>query len=137
MINYNRSSELYHHGILNQKWGIRRFQNKDGTLTEAGKKRYGHENETTEEKKKRITSNLKYKEIYENRDIFSTNELNDLANRMSALNRIRDTEKNRNNLKPLIDLGKENAKDLEKMAVKEVSKEVIKHGMKLIKSLFK
>lgn len=38
MIRYNRSSELYHHGILNQKWGIRRFQNKDGTLTEAGKK---------------------------------------------------------------------------------------------------
>lgn len=32
-------SELYHHGIKGQKWGIRRFQNEDGTLTEAGKKR--------------------------------------------------------------------------------------------------
>ena len=30
---------LEHHGILGQKWGIRRFQNPDGTLTEAGKKR--------------------------------------------------------------------------------------------------
>lgn len=32
--------ELYHHGILGQKWGIRRFQNKDGSLTAEGIKRY-------------------------------------------------------------------------------------------------
>lgn len=32
--------ELYHHGIKGQKWGVRRFQNKDGTYTPAGKKRY-------------------------------------------------------------------------------------------------
>lgn len=32
--------ELYHHGILGQKWGVRRFQNEDGTLTAAGKRRY-------------------------------------------------------------------------------------------------
>lgn len=32
--------ELYHHGILGQKWGVRRFQNEDGSLTEAGKRRY-------------------------------------------------------------------------------------------------
>ena len=34
-------SYLMHHGILGQKWGVRRFENPDGTLTEAGKKRYG------------------------------------------------------------------------------------------------
>ena len=34
------SDELYHHGIKGQKWGIRRFQNPDGSYTEAGLKRY-------------------------------------------------------------------------------------------------
>lgn len=32
--------ELYHHGILGMKWGIRRYQNKDGPLTSAGRNRY-------------------------------------------------------------------------------------------------
>lgn len=32
---------LSHHGILGQKWGVRRYQNKDGSYTEAGRERYG------------------------------------------------------------------------------------------------
>ena len=37
-------NELYHHGIKGQKWGVRRFENYDGTLTQAGKDRYGYKN---------------------------------------------------------------------------------------------
>lgn len=34
-------SELYHSGVKGMKWGIRRYQNADGTLTEEGRERYG------------------------------------------------------------------------------------------------
>lgn len=33
------NNELYHYGVINMKWGRRRYQNKDGTLTPLGKKR--------------------------------------------------------------------------------------------------
>lgn len=36
-----RMNELYHHGIKGQRWGIRRYQKLDGTLTPAGRERYG------------------------------------------------------------------------------------------------
>lgn len=32
-------NELYHHGVLGMRWGVRRYRNRDGTLTPAGKKR--------------------------------------------------------------------------------------------------
>ena len=42
--------ELMHYGIKGQKWGVRRFQNEDGTLTPAGRKKY--KQEIKEENKK-------------------------------------------------------------------------------------
>lgn len=51
VVPYN-SNYLEHHGILGMKWGIRRYQNKDGTLTEAGKQRYQKLRDNVEAEKK-------------------------------------------------------------------------------------
>lgn len=44
--------ELYHHGRKGMKWGRRLYQNKDGTLTELGKKRYARDQRENAGKKK-------------------------------------------------------------------------------------
>lgn len=41
--NMSQYGYLMHHGIKGQKWGVRRYQNEDGSLTEAGKKHYSYE----------------------------------------------------------------------------------------------
>ena len=51
-------NELYHHGILGQKWGVRRYQNKDGTLTEEGKKRYDRDVRENNARKKENRINI-------------------------------------------------------------------------------
>jgi len=47
---------LYHHGIKGQKWGVRRFQNLDRSLTPAGKERYGRGNSENDSGKKKGVS---------------------------------------------------------------------------------
>lgn len=48
------NSYLQHHGVKGMKWGVRRFENKDGSLTAAGKKRYAKQDDiSSEEQAKR------------------------------------------------------------------------------------
>lgn len=47
-----QNNELYHHGTKGQKWGVRRYQNADGSLTPAGQKRYARDQRENAGKKK-------------------------------------------------------------------------------------
>ncbi len=54
------NNELKHYGILGMKWGVRRYQNKDGSLTAAGRKRYqATTKRTPKTKKERASRNKK------------------------------------------------------------------------------
>ena len=79
---------LIHHGIKGMRWGIRRFQNKNGSLTLAGKKRYGDNDSSG-----RIPSDdhiqakaLKKKRVYE----MSNKELEALTRRMQLEKQYKD-----------------------------------------------
>lgn len=70
MWTYVSASEMYHHGIKGQKWGRRRYQNEDGTLTPAGKERYDDDGPSEKKQKqykipeKKSTHRLKLEEKF-------------------------------------------------------------------------
>ena len=66
MISYK--DELQHHGILGMHWGVRRHQNKDGSLTSAGKKRYATGEKSVKESKELSLSENASKIVKESKD---------------------------------------------------------------------
>ena len=58
--------ELKHHGIKGQRWGVRRYQNSDGTLTNAGKRRYERDAREKEFNKYDPSTNKYYKQSKKN-----------------------------------------------------------------------
>lgn len=84
MWQFQKTDELYHHGVLGMKWGVRRYQNKDGSLTARGKKRRQMSADAAE------VSKLKKKRVYE----MSNDEIRKVNNRSKLENELK-----RNNAK--------------------------------------
>lgn len=88
MWTYSNDEYLSHHGILGMKWGVRRYQNKDGSLTPEGRKRYGDGdidsgNESVDAKKARVLKSRSAVELYKHADLFSDAELKQAYDRLN------------------------------------------------------
>ena len=106
-------TELFHHGIKGQKWGIRRYQNADGSLTEAGKQRYGVESVSD------IKPNSKVEKLYQ-KDITSSGQAQ--RDILKEGKNIADTLANQ--MTPKQGSKKVNKKDYSKISDEELRKKV-------------
>lgn len=134
------SKSFSHHGIKNQKWGVRRFQNEDGTLTEAGLIRYRKKYD--EIKRTQILSdndNITYNKKYYNRKVDSKLKL--LNNRVGnvGMKQIENSIR-----KSIMDEGKRKAEDAKNNAIKtnksidKTNEELVrKYGKKAVEKIIR
>ena len=74
---------LSHHGVKGMKWGIRRSKSKLGRGKGSANKQSEVENKPIEERKKEILKSRSAKKLYDNADLFTTQELQSAYNRLS------------------------------------------------------
>lgn len=108
MWTYNHTNELYHHGTKHMKWGVRRYQNYDGTLTELGKKRYARDIADNKARKKdnRIEIDGPDANRWVREDITRTKRLTDETSKMVDLAKDIERDTRQTPKKEKLDLSK-------------------------------
>ena len=89
---YTCDPYLAHHGIKGQKWGIRRFQNEDGTLTSAGRKRYGEDLDISDLSRRNI-ARIRKGEAYRRLDVAKRNNSTNDSRIAELQGRVRSAKK--------------------------------------------
>ena len=84
--------QLYHHGIPGQKWGIRRFQNKDGTRTTLGKKREREDSDVSDDYKNSRVAKAKSPKGLSNDELRKLNERLKLEAEYQKLTKVEKSE---------------------------------------------
>ena len=150
MWQYNYSPELYHYGVMGMKWGVRRYQNKDGSLTAAGKKRQAKRDAAISRYEKTISRSQKEKDYSKkaledielnkkNSKYVKEKYYNDFADALADKQEY--LTKNGEQLKDYEKLNKKQKKELTKDAIEsykhdlERAKNKIEVGQKAIKSV--
>lgn len=121
------TDELYHHGIKGMYWGIRRYQNPDGTYTDAGLKRLHKKDVKWAKKNCKKLYNKAYKRSKREMDSFVRKDLNKRLSAKTKNGRASMTYMNEYNRK-LAEIMNRNSKDIRSPYTDQAVKFIAKRG---------